>query len=153
MPAFTGMGAPYWEMNARAGILGITRGTRKEHIVRAGLEGIAFEIGEVFDMISDVLASPLGKLRADGGVSRNNLLLSIQANVIGASVSKSAETECTALGAAYLAGIGMGIMDVDKIISSHKFECTFDPSETGAIIRQRKDAWKKATHTIIEHGK
>ena len=153
VPAFTGMGAPYWDMTARAGLLGITRSTKREHIVRAGLESIAYEIGEVFDMMSDALASPLSSLRADGGVSRNNLLLAMQADVIRATVSKSAETECTALGAAYLAGMGVGLTDMNKITESHVFEKTFEPTESGAKITLKKEAWRKATLAIIDYGK
>ena len=149
IPAFTGMGAPYWDMNCRAAIVGITRATKKEHIVRAGLESIALRCGEVFDMMSEALGSPLGALRADGGVSNNRLLLGLQSDIICAEVRRSIEIESTALGAAYLASIGSGRSDLDKIKVNHSYADNYLPTKVGSKIEKLKDGWKKAVNSML----
>ncbi len=150
IPAFTGMGAPYWNMNCRAAILGLTRATEKAHIVRAALECIALRSGEVYDLMTDALGMPLGALNADGGMSRNSLLLSTQADVIGAPVRKSREIECTALGAAYLAGIGAGVIKgVEEIKRTHAYEAAFEPSQDGLKAERLKAGWKQAVGTLL----
>lgn len=151
VPAFTGMGAPYWNMNCRASLLGMTRATTRGHIVRAGLESIALQCGEVYDLMADALGSPLGALRADGGASRNGLLLSVQADVIGAQVRRSREKESTSLGAAYLAGIGCGAIDgTDEIVRKHSFDATFEPSTDGGKTVKLKEGWKAAVRATLD---
>ena len=150
VPAFTGMGAPYWDMNCRASIVGITRATTRNHIVRAGLEGIALRCGEVYGLMSEELGKPLGALRADGGASQNSLLLEIQAELLGVPVHKSREKECTALGAAYLAGIGCGIYDgIESVSQLHDAEIIYKPEGTRRSVIALKDGWKQAVGSVL----
>ncbi len=150
IPAFTGLGAPYWNMNCRAAVLGITRATTRAHIVRAALECIALRSSEVYDLMTDALGMPLGALNADGGMSRNSLLLSAQADIIGNVVRKSCEVECTALGAAYLAGIGAGVIKgTGEIKRTHACEATFEPSSDGLKVERLKAGWKQAVGTLL----
>ncbi|NUQ79880.1 MAG: glycerol kinase GlpK [Polyangiaceae bacterium] len=109
VPALSGLGAPYWDPEARGLICGLTRGTTAAHIARATLEGIALEVVDLLDAMADDLGQPLAKMRADGGAAANNLLLQFQADVAGISIERPAELESTARGAAMLAGIGAGL--------------------------------------------
>lgn len=150
VPAFTGMGAPYWDMNSRAAIVGITRATTRNHIVRAGLEGIALCCCEVYSLMSDELGKPLGALRADGGASQNSLLLEMQAELLGVAVYKSREKECTALGAAYLAGIGCGIYDgIESVSQLCDAERAFKPEGSRQSVNSLVLGWKKAVGSVI----
>ena len=105
IPAFTGLGAPHWNPHARGAILGMTRGTTAAHIARAALEAIALQTAEVLDAMRGDSGLELKELRVDGGACRNNLLMQIQADVAGVRIVRSAISETTALGAAYLAGL------------------------------------------------
>lgn len=109
VPSFTGLGAPYWEPSAKGAILGLTRGTTVAHIARAALESIAFQSTALLQAMIKDAVSPITELRVDGGAAANNLLLQFQANLLGIPVIRPKVTETTALGAAYLAGLGAGI--------------------------------------------
>ena len=109
VPAFVGMGAPHWDPYARGTIVGITRGTRKEHLVRATLEAIGFQIKDLVDTIASATGIPPQKMRADGGAAANRFLLQFQADLLGAAVERPKFLETTALGAAYLAGLSVGV--------------------------------------------
>jgi glycerol kinase len=109
VPALSGLGAPYWDPEARGLISGITRGTTAAHLARATLEGIALEVGDLLGAMADDLGQPLAKMRADGGAAANNLLMQFQADVAGIAIERPAELESTARGAAMLAGIGAGL--------------------------------------------
>ena len=108
VPAFAGLGAPHWDQYARGAIVGMTRGTTRAHIARAALEGIALQVADVLQAMQADSGLPLAQLRADGGASANNLLMQIQADVLGIPVVRPKNAEATALGAAYLAGIAVG---------------------------------------------
>ncbi|HEY3080522.1 MAG TPA: glycerol kinase GlpK [Chloroflexota bacterium] len=108
VPAFTGLGAPYWDQRARGALVGLTRGAGRAQIVRAALEAIAYQVRDVVDLMARESGLPLGELRADGGAAVNNLLCQLQADVLGAPVVRPRVTETTALGAAYLAGLAVG---------------------------------------------
>ncbi len=109
VPAFAGLGAPYWRPSARGVITGITRGTTKAHLARAALEGIALQNHDILDAMQEDSGRPLASLKVDGGAAANNLLMQFQADVLGAEISRPQIIETTALGAAFLAGIGAGI--------------------------------------------
>src|SRR5207247_2565139 len=108
VPAFAGLGAPHWDPYARGLLAGITRGTTAAHIARAALEGIAFQVADVLDVMQKDSGIPIQELRVDGGASANNLLMQIQADLLGVPVVRPKVTETTALGAAYLAGLAAG---------------------------------------------
>ncbi len=109
VPAFTGLGAPYWDADARGLLIGLTRGTGKAHIARAALDAIALQVTEVLDAMRPAIASPLKSLKVDGGAARNDLLMRIQACLLGLTLERPPQLENTAVGAACLAGIGVGL--------------------------------------------
>ena len=108
VPAFSGLGAPYWDMYARGTMVGLTRGTTKAHIARAALESIAYQCRDVLDAMARDMGEPITSLRVDGGATANQLLMQFQADTLGATVRRSAVAETTALGAGYLAGLAVG---------------------------------------------
>ena len=145
VPAFAGLGAPHWDSQARGTIVGLTRGTTRAHITRAALEGIAFQCAEVLAAMQQDAPGHLQELRVDGGASRNNLLMQMQADLLGVPVVRPQVTETTALGAAYLAGLAVGFWSsVEEIASHWQAERTFEPSigEDERIFRLRQ--WRRA---------
>ena len=129
VPALSGLGAPYWDPNARGSITGITRGTTSAHIARATLEAIAFQVRDVVDAMSRDINKPLAQLRVDGGASANNLLMQMQSDVLSVPVVRGKTLETTALGAAFLAGLGTGVWkDKNELRSSVKTDREFKPN-------------------------
>ena len=145
VPAFVGLGAPDWDGQARGTLVGMTRGTGRAHIARAALEAIALQTADVFHAMAADSGLALSELRVDGGASRNNLLMQIQANVLGVPVVRSRVTETTALGAASLAGLATGFWSgAEEISALWQEECRFEP-EWGAAQRQQFSArWREA---------
>ncbi len=145
VPAFAGLGAPDWDGQARGALVGMTRGTGRAHIARAALEAIALQSADVFRAMSADSGLSLTELRVDGGASRNNLLMQIQANVLGVPVVRSRVTETTALGAAYLAGLATDFWSgPDEIAHQWQEERRFEP-EWGLVRRQNLHArWREA---------
>ncbi len=140
VPAFTGLGAPYWDARARGIISGITRGTSREHIVRATLEGIAYQVADIAGAMGRDAGVAIDGLRVDGGASANDFLMSFQADILGCSVVRPAVVETTALGAAYLAGLTCGMWsDIDELRSNSRAERVFTPSigsdERAALLK------------------
>jgi glycerol kinase len=145
VPAFAGLGTPDWDGHARGTLVGMTRGTGRAHIARAALEAIALQTADVFRAMAGDSGLALTELRVDGGASRNNLLMQIQANVLGVPVVRSRVTETTALGAAYLAGLATDFWSgADEISAQWQQERRFEP-EWGAAQRQQFAArWREA---------
>ena len=149
VPAFTGLGAPYWAPDARGTIVGLTRGTTVAHIARAALESIAFQSAALLQAMNrDVVAAggiPVNELRVDGGACVNDLLMQIQADLLGIPVVRPAVTETTALGAAYLAGLHTGIYKNLKDLGQHwRAERTFHPTLPPAHAQERMQRWEQA---------
>ncbi|MFZ6843493.1 glycerol kinase GlpK [Undibacterium sp. RuTC16W] len=141
VPSFTGLGAPYWVPSAKGAILGLTRGTTVAHIARAALESIAFQSTALLQAMTRDAVAPITELRVDGGAAANNLLLQFQANLLGIPVIRPKVTETTALGAAYLAGLGVGIYDsVEECAAQWQMERTFLPDmsrdQAGELMQQ-----------------
>jgi glycerol kinase len=141
VPAFTGLGAPHWDMYARGAMFGITRGTSRAHIARATLESIALQSLDVVETMASAAGAPLAELRVDGGAAANDLLMQIQADVLGRPVVRPTLTETTALGAAYLAGLGAGVWPgTDALHRQWQVGRTFTPqmdnAERGALVRR-----------------
>ena len=129
VPAFAGLGAPYWDQYARGAIVGLTRGVTRGHIARAAIEAIALQTLDIMDCMKKDSGLPLSTLRVDGGASRNNMLMQCQANVLGVPVERPVITETTALGAAYLAGLAVGFWDSEEEVSTlWKLDRRFEPS-------------------------
>ncbi|MDT8396895.1 MAG: glycerol kinase GlpK [bacterium] len=144
VPALVGLGAPYWDPYARGIIVGLTRGTSRAHLARAVLEAMAHQAHDAIDAMEKASNVPLMELRVDGGAAANNLLLQIQADILGTPVVRPRITETTALGAAYLAGIGAGILDQDTISSQWALDRMFEPSMPAAERDARSRDWKRA---------
>jgi len=145
VPALAGLGAPYWDAGARGTITGITRGTTAAHIARATLESIAFQTRDVIDAMAADSGIALGELRVDGGAAANDLLMQIQANVLGVPVVRPKNVETTVLGAAYLSGLASGVWDDrDDVRESWEVDRRFEPAwsddEREAHYRRWKDA-------------
>ena len=129
VPAFTGLGAPHWDMYARGTIVGITRGTKREHIIRAAQESIAYQVADLVKAMEVDTGLPLTSLKADGGASRDRFLMQFQADIINCEVRRPAIRETTALGAAYLAGLATGVWkDLDEIRGLWACDTTFQPN-------------------------
>jgi glycerol kinase len=145
VPAFTGLGSPYWDPFARGSIVGITRGTTRGHIARAALEAIAFQSADLLEAMQRDAAVPLRELRVDGGASRNNLLMQFQADLLGVPVVRPAVTETTALGAAYLAGIASGFWNsANDVQSRWQMDRCFEPSISRDHAAARMHEWARA---------
>ncbi|MFN8591377.1 MAG: glycerol kinase GlpK [Thermomicrobiales bacterium] len=145
VPALTGLGAPYWDANARGTIVGLTRGTTDAHLARATLEAIAFQTRDVTDAMTIDAAIPLTTLRVDGGAARNNLLLQIQADVLGVPVIRPTQVETTALGAAFLAGLGVGFWpDQEALRATWEVDRVFEPKWSADERDSRYGTWRRA---------
>jgi glycerol kinase len=145
VPAFAGLGAPYWDAYARGTIVGISRGTTKAHIARATLAGIAYQSADVLDAMQKDASIELTELRVDGGASRNDLLMQFQADVLGVPVVRPVVTETTALGAAYLAGLAVRFWDSkDEIASQWQVQKRFEPAMSAHEREERLSTWRRA---------
>ncbi|MFR4352582.1 MAG: glycerol kinase GlpK [Roseburia sp.] len=145
VPAFTGLGAPHWDQYARGTIVGLTRGTNKNHIIRATLESIALQVCDIIDAMRADAGIALKSLKVDGGASANNFLMQFQADMIDAPVKRPECVETTAMGAAYLAGLAVGYWkNKEDVINNQKMDHTFLPEmEEEDRIKKRK-GWDKA---------
>ena len=154
VPAFTGLGAPYWDPYARGTIVGITRGTSKYHIVRATLESLAYLTNDVLSAMSIDSGNELKELKVDGGASANNFLMQFQSDMIQTSVERPKTLETTALGAAYLAGLAVDYFtNLDEIIENRQIDKVFTP-EISKEERDKKDYnWQKAISRSVDWSK
>jgi len=145
VPAFVGLGAPYWDMYARGAILGITRGTRPAHIARAALESIAYQTRDVLECMEEDSGMELKELRVDGGAAANEFLMQFQADILGVPVVIQATTETTALGAAYLAGLAVGFWkDQSQIATNYRVKRKFIPRMSSKKRESLYRKWKTA---------
>ena len=145
VPAFTGLGAPHWDPYARGTILGITRGTNAGHIARAALEGIAFQVTDVLKAMENDAQMDIQELRVDGGAVKNDLLMQFQADLLNTNVIRPNQTELTALGAAYLAGLAVGFWkNMNQIEGYWKMEKKFQPYKPPQEILELRAKWNKA---------
>ena len=149
VPAFTGLGAPYWDPDARGAILGITRGTGLAEIARATLDGIAHQVADVVDAMAADTGRPLSALRVDGGAAANDGLMQLQADLLGLPVERPVVTETTALGAAYLAGLAVGFWgDTSEVQSSWALERRFEPSMAAERRVSMRRTWTRAIDRV-----
>jgi len=149
VPAFTGLGAPHWDPEARGAILGLTRGSTAAHIARAALESIALQSAEVLEAMQADAGQSLSELRVDGGAARNDLLMQIQADLLGVPVVRPEQPECTALGAALLAGTAVGLWpeDAGDIPGTGRVR-RFEPSRSRAWAEDRLTEWRTAVERV-----
>src|SRR5579875_764190 len=149
VPAFSGLGAPHWDPYARGAILGLTRGANRAHIARAALEGIAFQVADVVQAMEQDAGAPLKELRVDGGAACNNLLMQMQADLLGVTVTRPANLETTVLGATYLAGLAVGYWpDQATIAKQWQAERRFTPAMSEAERQGRRKGWQRALERV-----
>ena len=147
VPAFTGLGAPHWDPYARGAILGLSRGTTKAHIARATLEGIALQVYDIVKAMEEDSDVTSTQLRVDGGATANNLLMQIQADIFDFNVVRPSNLESTALGAAYLAGLAVGVWNsIDELSDQWQIDRTFEPSSESESRNLLLKNWQKATN-------
>ena len=145
VPAFTGLAAPYWDPYARGTIVGITRGTKKEHLIRATVESLAYQVTDVIEAMEKEAGLSLASLKVDGGACANDFLMQFQADLLNAKVERPKCIETTALGAAYLAGIGVGYWkNSEEIRKNWALEHTFLPKQEENWRKEVRKGWKKA---------
>lgn len=145
VPAFVGLGAPYWDSDARGIVTGLTRGCKKEHFIRAALEAIAYSVYDIYISMQKDLKVDLNALNVDGGASQNNFLLQFQADILNKEVIRPEVIEVTALGAAYLAGLKVNYWkDIDDIRNNKKIEKVFKPIENQEICKSKIKGWQNA---------
>jgi len=148
VPAFAGLGAPHWDMYARGAIFGLTRGTTKAHLIRATLESLAFQTKDVLMAMEKDAKKPLRTLRVDGGASANNLLMQFQADILKTPVERPAIIETTALGAAYLAGLGVGLWQKKDLKKNWDMDQKFTPKMKEKDRKERYAKWQKAVERV-----
>jgi glycerol kinase len=144
VPAHAGLGAPHWRPDARGTILGLTRGTTKAHLARAALEGIAHSQADILEAMAADLGAPLTELRVDGGAAANDLLLQLQADLLGIPLHRPSMLETTALGAGMLAGLGVGLWSLEDLKRSYPLDRTFAPGGDPAAVAASRARWKEA---------
>lgn len=145
VPAFVGLGTPYWDSSARGMIVGLTRGTSRAHIARAALESIAFQVADLVEAVQGDSGLPLAEMRVDGGAASNDLLMQIQADLLGVPLVRPACVETTALGAAILAGLAVGVWrSIDDLTELQSIDCRFEPSIAAAESQRRRERWRDA---------
>ena len=148
VPAFAGLGAPYWDMYARGTICGLTRGSGKNHIIRACLEAIAYQTNDLITALKADTRLPINHIRADGGAAANNFLMQFQADISGVGVIRPVQTEATAAGAAYLAGLAVGFWkNKNEILRLPDKQTEFKPAITAKRREALTDGWKRAVRS------
>jgi glycerol kinase len=150
VPAFAGLGAPYWSQHAKGTITGLTRGSTSAHIARAAIESIAYQTMDVLKAMEADSGISIKELRVDGGATKNDLLMQFQSDMLNTNVVRPTVTETTALGAAYLAGLATGFWEnIDDIQHHWQIEKTFSPNITGAKRNELTVEWKKAVNAAL----
>jgi len=154
VPAFVGLGAPYWDAYARGGIQGLTRATNRNHIVRAALESMAYQTADVLTAIQRETGMPLSALRVDGGAAANNFLLQFQADVLGTRLIRPSCVETTAWGAASLAGLGVGVYETaDELSLAHSIDRVFEPQMAEDARERLLFGWQRAVERTMAWAK
>ena len=154
VPAFVGLGAPYWDAYARGTLQGLTRATNKYHIVRAALESMAYQTADVLEAMQTEAGTPISALRVDGGASANNFLLQFQADVLGKSLIRPACVETTAWGAATLAGLGVGVFsDMDELRREWRIDRRFEAEMSEDERTRLLTGWHRAVERTLGWGK
>jgi len=150
VPAFVGLGAPYWNMDARGAIFGLTRDTTREQIVRAALKSIAFQSMEVINAMEQDTKKKISELRVDGGATENKFLMQFQSDILGVPVLIPEIRESTALGAAYLAGLTAGLFGgIDEIAKENSIIKRFEPVMNNSEREKQNDKWKKTVAKLL----
>lgn len=143
--AFTGLGAPHWDMYARGAIVGLTRGCRREHIARAALEGIAYQVKDLLDVMENECGSSMPVLKVDGGASVSRFMMQFQSDILRRPIDRPQMVETTAFGAAFLAGLATGVWDsIDEIGRIRRPDRVFMPQMDEELANSYYQTWKRA---------
>jgi len=154
VPAFVGLGAPYWEPFARAAIVGMNRSTNKSHIIRAALESIAYQVRDAVELMFAETGIPLKELHADGGASDNEVLMQFQADIMNKRVVKSEIAELSAIGSVYMGGLGVGFWNsVEELAGLPRNYRKYDPSMSPEVQERLYTGWKRAVQSVIHGGR
>ena len=153
VPAFTGLGAPQWDMYARGLLIGITRGTRREHLIRAALESIAYQSADLLEAVSADAGRAIDELSVDGGASANGFLMQFQSDILGIPVCRPEVYESTAQGAAYLAGLTSGFWTPDELLAARKIAVRYTPQMDGVKREKCRRGWKRAVSRSLQWAK
>jgi glycerol kinase len=152
VPAFAGLGAPYWDMYARGAIFGLTRDTGKDHIIKATLESLAYQTKDILNAMQEDAGLKLNTLKVDGGACANNILMQFQADILGTQVERPEVIESTAMGAAYFAGIQIDLWKKEDIIRNRKIQKCFKPEMENAVREKLYAGWQKAVKRTMGWG-
>ena len=153
VPAFVGLGAPYWDMDARGAILGLTRGAGQAHIARATLEAIAYQCKDVVEVMSKESGMPIREMRVDGGACANDFLMQFQADILNVQVNRPVQIDTTAMGAAFLAGLGVGFWKgADELVRARKVDRAFVPEMAEEERKRLYGGWKEAVARTRSRG-
>ncbi|MDO5143397.1 MAG: glycerol kinase GlpK [bacterium] len=150
VPAFTGLGAPYWDMHARGLMIGVTRGTQRAHIIRAALESIAHQSADLVEAIEADIGQRIASLAVDGGASANAFLMQFQADLLNAPVLRPEVSESTALGAAFLAGLTCGFWKKDELLLARRISQVYQPAMDESVRSRMRRGWKKAVSRALD---
>lgn len=149
VPAFAGLGAPYWDMYARGAIFGLTRDTGKDHIIKATLESLAYQTKDILNAMQEDAGLKLASLKVDGGACANNILMQFQADILGTEVERPEVIESTAMGAAYLAAIHIGLWKKQSIVKNRRIQKCFKPQMDDSTRAKLYNGWKKAVQRTM----
>ena len=150
VPAFQGLGAPWWDPYARGMIIGITRATNKYHIIRATLESMAYQTTDVIDLMEKSIEHKISSLKVDGGASANNLLMQFQSDILGVDIERPSCVETTALGAAYLCALSLGLYkSVEDIRDNRSIDKIFSPNQTNEWREEKTNTWRRAVERTL----
>lgn len=153
VPAFVGLGAPYWDADARGAMVGLTRGVTRAHIVRAVLEGIAYQTRDVVEAMAEETGERLKVLRVDGGAAANDFLMQFQADILDVEVERPKVVETTGMGAAFLAGLGVGVWaSAEEVERLRKVDRRFRPRLKASERDALYEGWKRAVTRVRAHG-
>lgn len=154
VPAFVGLGAPYWDPYARGAVMGITRGANKNHLVRATLESLAYQTRDLIDAMTDDLGTRITSLKVDGGACSNNFLMQFQSDILNCTVKRPVCVETTSLGAAYLAGLAVGYWEnKEDVVHNWQTDRIFEPSMEDEKREELLKGWKKAVSRVRDWAK
>jgi len=153
VPAFVGLGAPYWDSEARGAILGITRGTTRADIVRAALDSIAYQVADVVSAMEREIGAKVRELRVDGGAAANDYLMQFQADLLGRRIRRPSNTEATALGTAMLAGLAAGVWKAEQLAAMRRTDRTFAPAMRPGLRAELLDGWHQAVARVLTGGR
>jgi glycerol kinase len=150
IPSFTGIGAPYWRSDIKGAIFGLHRGTNRNHLIRAALESIAFQVNDLVAAVNDHLSTPVSSMLVDGGAVKNDFLMQFQSDILNISIKRPKQIESTALGAGYLAGLGLGFWSsINELKKNIKIETVFKPEMSSFNRDLNLQKWKKAIDTLL----